>query len=237
MGSKNAIVKWIIDLLPAAENFYDLFAGGCAVTHAAMESGKWKYFTINDIISDPTDLFIDGILGKCDVCKQWISREDFFKLKDRNPIVKYCWSFGNNGQSYLCAKEKEGQAKAYFLYRLYGGKRSFLQVPAEALLRALNGYRHCAASWIRKHGKICFLITWTTPRFRLKKTASFTAISHIKGQKSMKDRSIMNDSTGGVKNRRSRSLFPPMRCLLTSSYVLAKRNAGGITARRIIVIM
>ena len=48
-GSKNAIAKWIIDQLPAAEHFYDLFAGGCAVTHAAIESGKYKHVHANDI--------------------------------------------------------------------------------------------------------------------------------------------------------------------------------------------
>jgi site-specific DNA-adenine methylase len=34
-GSKNAIARDIIDILPAGDVFVDLFAGGCAVTHAA----------------------------------------------------------------------------------------------------------------------------------------------------------------------------------------------------------
>ena len=36
MGSKSKHADWVIEHLPAAENFYDLFAGGCAVTHAAL---------------------------------------------------------------------------------------------------------------------------------------------------------------------------------------------------------
>ena len=42
MGSKNFIAKWVIDHLPAVDTFVDLFAGGCAVTHATIESGKYK---------------------------------------------------------------------------------------------------------------------------------------------------------------------------------------------------
>lgn len=35
-GSKNSIAEKIINIIPSAENFYDLFAGGCAITHCAM---------------------------------------------------------------------------------------------------------------------------------------------------------------------------------------------------------
>lgn len=48
-GSKNAIAEWIIDNLPAAETFCDLFFGGGAVTHRAIISGKYKEFVANDI--------------------------------------------------------------------------------------------------------------------------------------------------------------------------------------------
>ena len=39
-GSKNRIAKKILDVLPAAPVLYDVFAGGCAITHAALLSGK-----------------------------------------------------------------------------------------------------------------------------------------------------------------------------------------------------
>ena len=42
VGSKNKIAKTIIDFLPPADHFYDLFAGGCAITHAAILSNKYK---------------------------------------------------------------------------------------------------------------------------------------------------------------------------------------------------
>ena len=48
-GSKNKIAKDIIEMLPPGHRFVDLFAGGCAITHCGMLSGKWKEFLANDI--------------------------------------------------------------------------------------------------------------------------------------------------------------------------------------------
>lgn len=110
MGSKNTIAKKIINKLPKARHFYDLFAGGCAVTQAALESGKYESITANDT-QDAPRLFADAIAGKFKNEKRWISREDFFALKDKEPYVKYCWSFGNNGQNYLYNRETEGLRK------------------------------------------------------------------------------------------------------------------------------
>ena len=36
MGSKNKIAEWVLSYLPQADNFYDLFCGGCAITHCAI---------------------------------------------------------------------------------------------------------------------------------------------------------------------------------------------------------
>ena len=48
-GSKNRIAKKILDILPAAPVLYDVFAGGCAITHAALLSGKYSRVVANDI--------------------------------------------------------------------------------------------------------------------------------------------------------------------------------------------
>ena len=117
-GSKNFIAQWIIDTLPKAENFYDLFAGGCAVTHAALLSGKYEHFHANDIDIAP-QLFRDAINGKYKNEKRWISREDFARLKDTDAYVRYCWSFGNNGIHYLYSKEVEPWKKALHYARLF----------------------------------------------------------------------------------------------------------------------
>lgn len=52
-GSKNSIAKWVVDNLPAADWFVDVFAGGCAITHAALESGKYKRVIANDLTDAP----------------------------------------------------------------------------------------------------------------------------------------------------------------------------------------
>lgn len=41
-GSKSRIADKIIDLLPSATHVYDLFGGGCALSHAALLSGKFQ---------------------------------------------------------------------------------------------------------------------------------------------------------------------------------------------------
>ena len=108
MGSKNSIARDIVEQLPSAEYFVDLFCGGCAVTHAAMLSGKYKKFIVNDIAPDMPRLFVDAINGKYRDEKRWISREDFERLKDTDAYVRTCWSFGNNGMGYLWNDETAG---------------------------------------------------------------------------------------------------------------------------------
>lgn len=105
-GSKNSIAKWVISNLPASHTFVDLFAGGCAVTHAAILSGKFGRFIANDITEYP-QVFRDAIDGKYRNECRWISREDFFRLKDDDPYVRLCWSFGTGMQTYLYAPEVE----------------------------------------------------------------------------------------------------------------------------------
>lgn len=118
-GSKNKIAGWVIDNLPEDEILVDLFAGGCAVTHAAMLSGKWDRIVANDI-GDAPELFCDAIDGKYADEKRWISREDFQNLKDTDPYVSLCWSFGNSRTDYLYAQEIEPWKKALHYARVFG---------------------------------------------------------------------------------------------------------------------
>lgn len=112
-GSKNKLAEKIVKLFPDAENFYDLFCGGCSITHRALIENRWKNYVINDIDSRCPKLFLDAINGKFKNEKRWISREDFFKLKDIDPYVAFCWSFGNNGRDYLYARDLEPYKKAW----------------------------------------------------------------------------------------------------------------------------
>lgn len=119
MGSKNKIAEWVVGHFPEKKHFYDLFAGGCAVTHCAMLKSKFNTYTINDIFR-MTDLFTDAISGKYADERRWISREDFFRLKDNDEYVRICWSFGNKGANYLYSKEIEPWKKALHHARVYG---------------------------------------------------------------------------------------------------------------------
>lgn len=111
-GSKNRLAENILALFPKRKNFYDLFCGGCAITHRALIENRWKNYVINDIDSRCPKLFLDAINGKFKNETRWISREDFFRLKDDDGYVAFCWSFGNHGKSYLYSKEIEPWKKA-----------------------------------------------------------------------------------------------------------------------------
>lgn len=116
-GSKNGIVPFLIDVFPRKKNFYDLFAGGLAVTHGALLSKKFENFFINDI-SDYPEVFLKAINGDFKNENRWISCEDFYNLKDREAYIRYCWSFGNNGFNYLYSKEVEPWKKALHYARV-----------------------------------------------------------------------------------------------------------------------
>lgn len=118
-GSKNKIAEWVVAHLPTATHLYDLFAGGCAITHAALLSGRYEYVHANDI-SDAPLLFDDAVNGKYRDEKRWISREDFFRLKDADPYVRLCWSFGINLRDYLYSRKIEPYKKALHHAVMFG---------------------------------------------------------------------------------------------------------------------
>lgn len=51
---------------------------------------------------------------------RWVSREDFYKLKDTDPYISCCWSFGNNQRDYLYSKAIEPYKKACHYAIIYG---------------------------------------------------------------------------------------------------------------------
>ena len=110
-GSKNRIAEDILAILPSADNLYDIFAGGCAITHQALLSGKYKHIYANDICDAP-QLFKDAIDGKYKDEKRWISRKTFLSEKDTDPYIKYCWSFSNNGNDYMYSLKLEPYKEA-----------------------------------------------------------------------------------------------------------------------------
>ena len=127
MGSKNLIAEWVVSHLCAADNFYDMFAGGCAITHRAIMTRKYKHYYINDLDGGITQLFLDAMAGRYADETRWISRDMFFDLIDKEPCVKCCWSFGNNGKAYMYGRDIEEYRRALHYAVVHGDYEPMLQ--------------------------------------------------------------------------------------------------------------
>ena len=142
-GSKNKLAEKIVNLFPPAENFYDLFCGGCAITHRALLVDNWKNYFANDVDARCTTLFLDAINGKYKNENRWISREDFYKLRDSDGYIAFLWSFGNNGRDYLYAKDLEPYKKAWhyaLFFDEYSDAKKFLNINIEEIKKEKHFY-------------------------------------------------------------------------------------------------
>lgn len=124
-GSKSNFVQYLADYFPPAENFYDLFGGGFAVTHYMLvkQAHKYQHFHFNEIKSDLIDLIRDAISGKYNynVFKPaWVSCEEFFARKDADAYVRCLWSFGNDQKTYLFGKNIEGYKRSMHQVIVFG---------------------------------------------------------------------------------------------------------------------
>lgn len=117
-GSKTKLAERIIDLMPRAEHLYDLFAGGCAIAHCALVKGKYGHVHINNKNPMMPQAFVKALQGGFDDEDRWISREDFFRLKDTDPYAALCFSFGSDARTYIYGKDKEEYKKALH-YAIY----------------------------------------------------------------------------------------------------------------------
>ena len=111
-GSKSKLADRIVSLFPRATHLYDLFCGGSAISHCALLKNKYRHIHINDINPMMPQAFIKALQGGFDNEDRWISREDFFRLKDTDPYVAICFSFGNDLKTYCYGKEVEPLKKA-----------------------------------------------------------------------------------------------------------------------------
>ena len=101
-GSKNTIAKEIVNALPKGERLVDLFCGGCAITDYALKNtNKFSRFLVNDLNGWSPQTYVKAINGGFNSEERWISRKDFFRLKDIDPYVNMCFSFGNDGKTYM----------------------------------------------------------------------------------------------------------------------------------------
>ena len=106
-GGKSKIVNWLVYNLPPNEHFYDLFCGGCSVTHYGMVQRRWEQFNINDLNGMMPQMFVDAAHGRFVDEDRWISHEDFDRLKADDGYAAVCFSFGNDLRSYAYAPEVE----------------------------------------------------------------------------------------------------------------------------------
>lgn len=141
-GSKNLLAQRILDCIPSASVFVDLFCGGCAVSHAALLSGRFARVVVNDIEGDVSRLFVAAVNGQYKGESRWISREDFFRLKESDPYVRYCWSFGNNGMDYIYSEDVEPYKRALHYAVVFGDfaeLRRLCPLVSDAAEKALAG--------------------------------------------------------------------------------------------------
>lgn len=114
MGSKSKIVNFICDNIPSCDTFVDLFCGGGSVTHYMVENNRYNHYICNDKNDLVVDLLKNVLEGKYSNEREFITREEFLKRKDTDGYVRYVWSFGNRGTSYLYSTTKE-----HFKYLLH----------------------------------------------------------------------------------------------------------------------
>lgn len=129
MGSKSAIADKIIAVLPAGERFIDLFGGGGAMAHAAALSGKYSEVIYSDADPLACEYILRAMRGDYSperFTPRWISREEFFEKKDVDPYIRYCWSFGNRGATYLYGRHIEGLKRRLFEWIVSGQNADFV---------------------------------------------------------------------------------------------------------------
>lgn len=105
-GSKRRFAEWILEHLPYSTHFYDIFAGGCAISDCALKSNKFSYVHGNDI-TDSAIFFKDVIKGILPDMREFISRKEFYAKKDDDAYIRMTWSFGSDLRTYLYSSKKE----------------------------------------------------------------------------------------------------------------------------------
>lgn len=87
----------ILEILPSGKRFVDLFAGGCAMTHAALASGKYDCALTNDKFPvRGVDLFKMAVKGEFDDQKylRLVSYPEFYERRYIDPwmIAMFGWN-------------------------------------------------------------------------------------------------------------------------------------------------
>lgn len=100
------------------------------MTHCALLSGKYKSFLFNEINPLVVELIKKAINGDYNYDKfkpKFITRKDFFEFKEKDGYIKYIWSFGNNGKSYLYGKNNESLKNSLHDFVVFKIKNDFIK--------------------------------------------------------------------------------------------------------------
>ena len=138
MGSKNALAERIVALLPSASHLIDVFAGGCAITHCAMKSGKWQHVHANDINEMIVGAFRRAINGEFIGERRWISHEEFNRVRDTDAYAAICFSFGGNMSRYAYSPANEYLKRAIHYAIFFGDHKPFFKLTGIDLTPVLN---------------------------------------------------------------------------------------------------
>ena len=112
-GSKNLIARELVQQMPRREYFVDLFAGGGAMWHAAVESGKYQRFLVNEYNAMQCYFLRDCAMGLYDYCNGWVTRNQFMRDIQKSKFLQAVWCFGNK-DGYFCAYVLEDWQRALF---------------------------------------------------------------------------------------------------------------------------
>lgn len=72
--------------------------------------GKWNKIAYNDIDPLLSPLITEALDGKYatdNFVPDFVTREDFLRLKESDGYIKWIWSFGNNGNDYMYSRKIE----------------------------------------------------------------------------------------------------------------------------------
>lgn len=144
-GGKSRIAEWVVGVLPENETLVDLFAGGCAITHCAMLSGKWERVIANDI-SDAPEVFADAVNGKIDISRFPLTREEFMETDDT--LARLVYSYGNDQRSYIYSVEREDVCIAAERM-MYGATVADRYAAYKVFIRALSSHLQCGGKVAR----------------------------------------------------------------------------------------
>ena len=141
MGSKNKLASRLADFIETGRTLYDVFCGGGAVTDYMMRAARYQRYVINDVNPLMPKALKMAFRGEFKNERRWISREDFFRLRDTDPYAAICFSFANVMRYYAYSKDKEPIKRAFHYAICFGDFTEFkARFPdhEDALERALT---------------------------------------------------------------------------------------------------